>query len=64
MDNVENTGYKFGIDIKKDLEILLNKSRELIPNCNEELIKIAFNYCVIAHEGKLRKCLLNSSCLL
>lgn len=55
MNNVENTVYKFGIDIKKDLEILLNKSRELIPNCNEELIKMAFNYCVIAHEGKLRK---------
>lgn len=56
MDKSSDTiEYKFGLDSKKDLEVLLNKCRQLIPNCNEELIKMAFNYCIIAHEGKLRK---------
>ena len=47
--------HKFGIDSKADLQLLLEKCRELLPSYDENLIKLAFNYCVIAHEGKLRK---------
>ncbi len=45
----------FGLDDSADFQILIGKCREFISNCDESLIKLAFNYCVIAHEGKLRK---------
>jgi RelA/SpoT family (p)ppGpp synthetase len=47
--------HKFGIDEKSDLQYLLGKCKKYLPNFDEQLIKLAFNYCVIAHEGKLRK---------
>lgn len=53
--NSSSIKHTFGLDIQSDLNILLEKCRELIPNYDEELIKLAFNYCVISHEGKLRK---------
>ena len=45
----------FGVNENEDFQILIQKCREFIPNCDEELIQLAFNYCVVAHEGKLRK---------
>jgi len=49
------TEHIFGINENEDFLILLEKCREFIPNCDEKLIQLAFNYCVVAHEGKLRK---------
>ena len=50
-----STDYRFGIDEKSDLQYLLAMCKEFIPNYDEKLIRLAFNYCIIAHEGKLRK---------
>jgi RelA/SpoT family (p)ppGpp synthetase len=47
--------HQFGINENDDLEFLLEKCREQIPNCDETIVRLAYNYCIIAHEGKLRK---------
>ena len=47
--------YNFGVDEKSDLQHLLAMCKKFIPNYDEKLIRLAFNYCIIAHEGKLRK---------
>ncbi|MDR0926831.1 MAG: RelA/SpoT family protein [Ignavibacteria bacterium] len=47
--------HQFGLSESMDLQILLDECKANIPNCDEKMIRLAFNYCIIAHEGKLRK---------
>jgi len=40
---------------EQDLEDLISLCKENIVDCDENLLRLAYSYCVIAHEGRLRK---------
>jgi len=47
--------YIIGESESKDLSELIKRCQTNIVNYDEQLLRLAFNYCVIAHEGRLRK---------
>jgi GTP pyrophosphokinase/guanosine-3',5'-bis(diphosphate) 3'-pyrophosphohydrolase len=53
--NTADKQYVIGEDVATDLNVLLDKCRRNIPDCDENQIRLAFRYCVLAHDGKLRK---------
>ena len=48
-------GYVLGENEKLDYEELLNRCKNRFSDFDEELLHLAFNYCVLAHTGKYRK---------
>ena len=47
--------YKIGESEAADYVELLIKCKRQFSDFDEDLLRLAFNYCIIAHEGKLRK---------